>query len=112
MFRIVCFVEDRNLAKVLHATAGLVLNMEPPQPVTNAVLVKPQIEQASAATSIKGRFTEYLSTIKGDKINIIDMRKKWVELGGLPSSLNGTLLIQITKEGLLKRVARGHYYVI
>ena len=124
MFRIVCFIEDKNLAKVLHAMSGLVLNMEPPQPVINATISKsvkqtppwkqmdvPEIKQTSVATSIKGRLAEYLDTIKGARVSIADLRTKWVEFGGLPTSLNGSLMTELAKEGHVKRVARGQYLI-
>ncbi len=114
MFRITFIVEDKNLPKVLHAITGLVLNMEPPQPVTNAVVVKPakapaKVEQASTATSIKGRLVEYLGTIKGSRISTVEMRDKWVEYGGAPGSLNGSLLIQLKEENRIRSISRGFY---
>jgi len=36
MFRIVFMVEDRDLARALHALAGVARQMEPPVPVVNA----------------------------------------------------------------------------
>lgn len=111
MFRIVFLVEDKNLAKVLHATTGLVLNMEAPQPVVNASVIKTEVKQKSTASSIKGRFTEYLSSIKGARVTTTELREKWVELGGMPSSLNGTLLSQLKEEGHVIGIARGQYRI-
>ena len=114
MFRVVFFVEDNKLSKVLHSVQGLVLNMEPPQPVVNAMVVgtDKKIKQESAATSIKGKLIEYLGSIKGSRISITDMRKKWAEFGGLPTSLNGSLMTVLVEEKHLKRISRGQYMAI
>lgn len=117
MFRIVCFVEDKALPKVLHAVAGLVVNMEPPQPVQNAVIEKvgkvKQIKQESNATSIKGRLIEWLDGIKGSRITSTDVKNKYTELGGNPNGVNGQLTMDLVKKHkVLKRISRGQFAVI
>lgn len=121
MFRIVCYVEDKHLPKVLHALAGLVLNMDPPQPVTNAVVIKPSkangalpaIKEASpTGTSFKGQLIDHLATKKGSRLTSQDLRDQFTSAGGNPNSVNGVLINQLIEEKVIKRVGRGLFVAL
>lgn len=110
MFRIVCMVEDKNLHKVLHAVAGLVANMEPPQPVTNALVVKGKVREVSQATSKQELFIEQLAKHHGETVTTTNMREMMIATGGHPSSINN-LLSKLVEEKALKRKSKGIYMV-
>ena len=111
MFKIVCLVEDKHLPKVLHAMAGLVVNMEPPQPVINAVVNKGQIVQATTATSFKGQLIEELKKKSGSLISTKAMKDFFISIGANPNSINSTLTNQLIEEKVLKRKDRGLFVI-
>lgn len=112
MFRIVCLVEDKNLHKVLHAVAGLVVNMEPPTPVVNAVIKNGKAVQASTASSKKDMLIEQLKPLRGKQVTTGEMKKMFVALGGGESSVNSTLTGHLMDEKVLKRKERGVFLVL
>lgn len=109
MFRIVFFVEDNKLSKVLHAVQGMVLNMEPPQPVVNAVVEKGTVKAETKATSIKELFLEHIERLPKDTVIATGNIKQVLEqLGGSASSYNHFVSFA-KKAKLLKARSRGHF---
>lgn len=111
MFRVVFMVEDRNLHKVLHALTGLVVNMEPPQPVTNAVVKNGKVKEVSSGATKKERFFEGVQALKGSAITTDDLKKVMASVGGAPTSING-IMAQLFKRKIIKRKSMGHYTVL
>lgn len=112
MFRVVFMVEDRNLHKVLHALTGLVVNMEPPQPVTNAVVKNGKVKEASSGGTRKERFFEAVkANQKGSELTTDDLRAAMVAAGGMATSLNG-IMAELFKRKIIKRKSMGHYTVL
>lgn len=112
MFRLVMFVEDKKLAPVLNALSGLVLNMEPPQPVTNAVKAsKNNIKQASGETTIKDRVIGMLKARSGQDITTQEIKEMTVQSGGQPTS-NASYITSLVEERVVKRKDRGVYHIV
>lgn len=106
------FVDDKHLPKVLTAMAGLVISMDVPRPVINAVVKNGKVAQASSTASFKGRLIEYLGTIKGTTITTTELKAKFAELGANPNSLNGALTSQLLDEKVLKRKSKGVFFTL
>lgn len=118
MFRLVCFVEDKELPKVLHAIAGLVSNMEPPQPVADQdthKVAKPRATPSSNGVigeiSLKQGLINTISSYGAPFITTQDMRNWWVENGGKPTSMNSNLIQALVRRGLLTQSERGVYTI-
>ncbi len=106
------FVEDKHLHKVLSALQGLVIKMDVPRPVVNAVHEKGQIKQVSTAVSFKGRLIELLKAKSGSLISTTALKDMYIELGANPSSMNSTLLGGLIDEKVLRRKERGLYHIL
>jgi hypothetical protein len=110
------FIEDKNLAKVLTALDGLVLNMEPPRPVSGATVKQGQVKATSEnpgirrpqANSRQSRLILWLKENPGEEISLAEMAAKLVELGGQASTMNG-LINKLIKDGIVKRKHPGVY---
>lgn len=129
MFRLVCFVEDKNLAKVLHAVSGDVLNMEVPQPVSNGKVVKAsngngnghhrddgavkkverRIVQRPEGSSMREIVITHIKAMpKGTPVPIDFVRKMIVSNGGNPTG-TFALMGYLVREKVIKRLSQGEY---
>lgn len=89
MFRMVFIVEDKNLSKVLHALQGLVLNMEPPQPVVNAAVQKGKVVQASSGVKTWERLWDEVKKLPaGHVLTSEAFKAEIVKVGGQVTSNN------------------------
>lgn len=113
MFRIVCFVEDKHLPKILHAMSGLVLNMEPPQPVVNAVVKKGKVETSSMGDSVLARIKNLISSklAKGDEFTSDTLKLMVKDAGGNVAS-TGTYRSRLVEDKTIKLKERGVYTVL
>lgn len=116
MFRLVCFVEDKDLPKVLHAVAGLVTNMEPPQPVADQPAKAPKARAATldgdvGDISLKQGLINALAAFDAPTITLKEMKNWWIEKGGKPTSMNFNLVQSFVKKGLITRLERGVYTI-
>lgn len=106
------FVDGKNLHKLLRASAGLVVKMDVPRPVINAVMEKGTIKAASPASGVKGRVIELLGKFsKGTDLPISQVRTLVKEAGGSPEGTNYYTQI-LKKEKLLKMKSRGLWTVL
>lgn len=114
MFRLAFFVEDKNLAKVLVAVQGLALNMEVPQPVVNATVVKGKIVQAGPHLNQWEQVWDVLRprVEGGSKIHSTQVRKILEDLNISKNNLT-SIITQLAEGKLLKRTAeRGVYQIL
>jgi len=88
MFRIICFVEDRALAAVLHAVSGLVKDLDV-APVANVVEKTTQV-RARVNGNIIQLFAQYMDTHQGD-ITPNYVRDFQRSLGRSPGGYNNVL---------------------
>lgn len=106
------FIEDKNLSKVLIALAGLVVNMDAPQPVVNAVVKKGKLEQETSGSSLKDRVIEKLRMKrKGQVISSTDLTNIIAEVGGTPASKNYIQKL-LFEEKFMKSKERGSYVIL
>src|SRR6266436_8967117 len=69
------FVDGKNLSKLLRASAGLVVKIDVPRPVINAMIDKGTIKAASPHTGVKDKVIETLRHFsKGTDIPISQLR--------------------------------------
>lgn len=109
MFRVTFFVEDNKLSKVLHAVQGLVLNMEPPQPVVNATIEKGTVKAASSASSYKDMFLDYVGKLPtGTVFTSGNIKQQLTQLGASSSAYNHYVKAMKTAK-LAKPRSRGHF---
>jgi hypothetical protein len=100
------FIEDKNLPKVLYALSGLVLNMEAPQPVVNAVVKKGKVEQASSNASLKSRVLETIATMKkGTEMTSAELKGLITKRRGNETSYNHCYMVKKAK--MIKTKSRG-----
>lgn len=108
------FVEDRHLTKVLTALAGLVIKMDVPRPVINAVATpKGEIKQEAVRDgSVKAELTaSILKFNKGTELPISQIKTMIKEAGGSIDSYS-YYVSQLKKDKILKLKARGVWLVI
>lgn len=113
MFRIVFFVEDKNLPKVLHAVQGLVLNMEPPQPVVNAKVEKGKVKALSeGGSSMASRVaTQVRAAGKGTAVNSEWLKSAIVKAGGQATSFSYLLKILKDQKIVKATKVKGEYVI-
>lgn len=116
MFRLVCYVEDSNLPKVLHAVAGMVLNMEPPQPVANAIVKHGKVQEAPAGTksiSYKQDLVNAIRELDKETVTIKKMAEIWTGFGGEKKSVNFALMKSLIDKRVLEKTPhRGVYKIV
>lgn len=113
MFRIVFFVEDKNLPKVLHAVQGMVLNMEPPQPVVNATVKEGKVQAASSGTATWERlWDEVIKCPTGPLITSADLKRLITKVGGQVGSFSYFLKVLKDNNVLKSTKKRGEYVVL
>lgn len=111
MFRIPAFfVEDKNLPKVLTALQGLALNLEAPQPVTNAVVKNGKVAAAKPeASSMKEQVLSKIAELpSGTVFTVANLKQIITSVGGAESS-HSHFTKEIKKAKLAKMRSRGHY---
>ena len=108
MFKLTCYVDDKKLGPALHALTGLVLNMEAPMPVANAVAKNGKVEQ-TGSQFIWERVASKLNEKSGRLISSAEIRE--IALAEGSSTIIGTLVGKLTEEGILKRKSRGLYSI-
>ncbi len=110
MFRIPSFlVEDKNLPKVLTALAGLALNLEAPQPVTNAVVKNGKVVAETEGGSIREQLESKISSLPKDTVlTSANFKQLIVSLGGAETSYNH-FIAYLKEAKLIKMRSRGTY---
>jgi len=112
MFRIACIVDDKNLPKVLHALSGLVLNMEPPQPVVNAEVKGGKVKQASSGIATWERIWDMVHKLPNGSIyTSANLKADIIKAGGVENSFSYFSKV-LRDNGLIKATKnRGEYVV-
>ena len=111
------FIEDKNLAKVLTVLAGLVLNMEPPKPVTVKTTARQEGQpklgrpKGPVRESRKATLVTWLKEQQGKEITRTQLISKLVELGGSELTMNG-MVGQLVQEKVLERKGTGIYLAL
>ena len=107
------FIDDKKLAPVLTALAGLVISMEPPRPVVNATVTSNKVVKQISTNggTMIGRVADAMTMHKGQRITTDQLKEIIKVAGGNPSSLSGTKL-WLTKNKQLKGISRGQYQVL
>lgn len=104
MFRIAnVYVQDKDLASVLHALAGKVIKMDVPQPVANATVSRSGEIVAESSGSLRDMFVQHLSTSREQEIKMRDV-KAWLESKGKPVLSANYLIGAAQQMGVLKRI--------
>lgn len=114
MFRLSFFVEDKNLPKVLIAVQGLALNMEAPQPVVNATVVKGKVKAVKeGGYSLINEVTAILVKYKkGTGFNSALLKDIIARAGGQPGSF-GYISNQLRKNKIIKLgKPKGQYIIL
>jgi hypothetical protein len=105
-------VEDKNLAKVMHALAGLILNMEGPQPVSNAKLTKGKVTAVSDASTLFGKAADALRSSSSEMVTTKELKIMLIDHGGSETSLP-YLLKKLQEIRVLKHTkVKGTYGII
>jgi hypothetical protein len=97
MFRISFFVEDKNLAGILHSIAGSTFNLEV-RPVVNAQMVNGRLKQKVATT-----LANFVAELKKAKEITADEARAAAQRSGYGPSSYSYLLQSIVKAGLIKK---------
>lgn len=110
------YMEDKHLAKVLSAVAGLVISMDVPRPVINAVVHKGKIKQAVATNGGGGTIItlvrdKILGFAKGTDLPVSQIRTFIKEAGGT-SGTSGYYTNQLKKQKVIKLKQRGTWTVL
>src|SRR5882672_508139 len=106
------FVDGKNLSKLLRASAGLVVKMDVPRPVINAVMDKGIIKAASNAKGVKEKVIELVREFaKGTDIPATQFRTI-VERAGGSSGGSGYYTQMLKEQKILKLKHRGLWTVI
>ena len=106
------FVDGKNLSKLLRASAGLVVKMDVPRPVINAVVDKGTIKPASGARGIKEKFTELVRQFtKGTDLPTSQLRTLMKQAGGSEGGI-GYYTQALKTEKVLKLKERGLWTVL
>ena len=106
------FVDGKNLHKFLRASAGLVVKMDVPRPVINAVMEKGAVKQVSTASGIKGRVIELVRQFnKGTDLPVSQLRTIIRQAGGVAETA-GYYTQMLKNEKVLKMKTRGLWTVI
>lgn len=106
MFRIECFVDDKNLAKALFAMQGLALQQPLIQPVVNALVGKNGVKSATPG-SVCEMFYDFCRKSKATELSPADV-KAWLQsVGREPSSFAYATKCGTTN-GFLRRVGKGY----
>lgn len=105
------FIEDKKLAKVLTALAGLVFKMEPPRPVVNVAVKNGKLTQASNGSTLKEQVIEELQELgKGTTITMRQLNEIIHKKGGGGNS-KSYYVRAILQAKAVKRKSRGEYVV-
>ena len=105
------FVAGKNLHKLLRASAGLVVKMDVPRPVINAMVEKGTLKQVSNAAGIKQKMIELIRQFsKGTEIPTSQI-KTLVERAGGSSGGSGYYTQMLKNEKILKLKQRGLWTV-
>jgi len=107
------FVDGKNLHKLLRASAGLVVKMDVPRPVINAVVEKTGvIRAASGAGNIREKFTELVQKFaKGTDLPTSQLRTLMKQAGGSEGGI-GYYTQALKDAKILKLKERGLWTVI
>lgn len=113
MFRVAFFVEDKNLAVVMHSVSGRVRGLEV-QPVSS-VNIAGDGKLKEANGNMGELLVEHIRKHKLDRITRKDVLA-WLETIGRPNASAGTLLARAVKAGVLRpaqgRGSQSYYGVI
>lgn len=99
MFRVSFFVEDKNLATVMHSVSGRVRQLEV-LPVSS-VNVAPNGKLKEAQGNMGELLVEHIRKHKLERIARKDVQE-WLEQIGRPNASAGTLLARAVKAGVLR----------
>lgn len=113
MFRIVCFVDDKHLSKVLRNLAGQVINMEPPQPVDNVKVQKGKLVQAAESGNLIDKVAAALAKYPAKTTIESSLIKELIVAHGAQASSLHYVAKNLVKAKVLKKSKKqGEYLVI
>lgn len=106
------FVDGKNLHKLLRASAGLVVKMDVPRPVINAVIEKGTIRQSSNAKGVKEKVIELIGQFnKGTDIPTSQIKTLVGRAGGSEGGA-GYYTQMLKEQKILKMKSRGLWTVL
>jgi len=103
------FIDDLKLHKVLQALSGLVISMDPPRPVVNAVVKKGKVKQDQPETSMRDRFLQSITKLPLNTVLTSEQIKEIItKIGGQPTGYTyyANLLLE---SGYATRRGRGQF---
>jgi len=101
MFKVSFFVDDKQLAPVMHAISGRVRNLEVVPVVNAAVAANGHAKPAGPAGTMSDLLIEKLQKDKSERITRSEV-KAWLETIGRPNASAGTLLSRLVAAKVLK----------
>jgi hypothetical protein len=113
MFKIDGFVEDKHVAKLMHAVAGLVMNFNC-VPVVNAVKAGKQVKQEDPGTSKASIVANKVRNLSsGATVSAAQVKAFIIEVGGEVTSAS-YFMKSLVDNGVIKHIAnrRGFYKVL
>lgn len=113
MFKIDGIVEDKHVAKLMHAVAGLVMNFNC-VPMVNAVKTGKQVVQATPGTSMRAIVgTKVRALSSGATMSAVQLKAFITEVGGTTNS-SSYFTKTLIDDGIIKPIAnrRGFYKVL
>jgi hypothetical protein len=108
MFTFQVYVDDKKLAYVLWALAGHVIQMSPPQPVTNVVKGRNGLTAEVPSGDSVQRLEKWLAERKLKKVAALDI-KQFCQEAGLSTTSYSNMITRAKAAGLLKRVKRAGF---
>lgn len=106
------YVDDKHLAKLLTAMAGVVIKMDMPRPVINAMVDKGEIKAISKGGSAKAGVANAIAKFaKGTELPISQIRTMIKDVGGSPDSAS-YYINSLKNEKVIKLKQRGTWIVL
>ena len=103
MFRIEAFCDDKNLARVLYALAGLVHGQPAIQPVANGKVENGKVTSRGETNEV---FLKYAKANKMVKFAAKDLADFVKQMGLAPAS-RGYMLKRLMADGVIKKSGKG-----
>ncbi len=106
-------IDDKKLAPVLTALAGLVVSMEPPRPMVNATMTSNKVVKQISPNggTISGRVGDQMALHKGQRVNSDQLKEMIKVAGGNPNSI-GSMRNWLVDHKMIKSISRGQYQVL
>lgn len=112
MFRLEIFVEDKHLARLLHALNGLVTQMSGPQPVVNAEYKNGKLVAKSSGSLPDAVYADLCEKFDGGAVSTSAIKKSGQAHGGGPNCHQYLIKNLVKAKRLAKTKKRGVYSLI